>query len=594
MTFLSPWALVWLGSLPVLFWLWRLSSSRRQTRVASLVPYEHLLRRQPSERTRLFVNLLFWLQLAALLLLVLALLQPVIFSRRGRTSLVIVDTSASMAARDGVSTAFRQATDTLRRQLARKRPADAWFLVTTAPVEMPTERPTADTGELAQAIRALRVSHLAGNLGSAAQIGRGVLEGHVDHTLVVTDEPAPEAASQDALEWYTVGTPLANAAIVGLDAQGPLCSAGLTGVMVSLQNFSDDPLPVTVRAEQRGRQLASASVELPAQARTSVPLELPDATEGWVDIQLVGVRDALAIDNRAQVFIRQTATIPVVLLADRPEVRETLGAWLDACDGLVWLEGPPAEPIGPSVIVTDRQDIADPNAVGILRVPGAAVARRVVLANWLVSPAHPIGSYLPAIEPMVASLSDPGDVAPAGELVVWGVVDGMRTPIVLAAEQAGRRAVWLHVDPSATPRSVPLVVLFFNSLRWLMEQTDVVRTGEPLLVPSLPAGWVTVKRPDGARERIWHRGGTFRYDATTAAGTYDVEHGSTHLRRAVNFLDPVESNVMEHRSTWSGASHRVSTAREAPRTAMPLATWLAAIVLGLLLGEWWLYSRRRA
>jgi hypothetical protein len=137
-----------------------------------------------------------------------------------------------------------------------------------------------------------------------------------------------------------------------------------------------------------------------------------------------------------------------------------------------------------------------------------------------------------------------------------------------------------------------LLVLFFNSLRWLMGQADLVRTGEPLLVPALEAGPVAVQRPDGTIERVAHAGGTFRYEETTAAGTYRLTGGGQVAQRAVNFLDPVESNLLERVSTWPSTPQGASAARDAARTEHPLAKILALLVLMILVGEWWLYSRK--
>ncbi|MBI2495056.1 MAG: VWA domain-containing protein, partial [Candidatus Omnitrophica bacterium] len=120
MHLLSPLGLLGLLSLPVLLWLWRLSAARRPVHVPSLIPFEHLLRRQPRRRTRLVVNGLFWLQLAALAGLALALAQPVVFQRQANTSLIVLDTSASMGARWKGSTAFEHARRALLERIERK------------------------------------------------------------------------------------------------------------------------------------------------------------------------------------------------------------------------------------------------------------------------------------------------------------------------------------------------------------------------------------------------------------------------------------------------------------------------------------------
>src|SRR3989338_5635910 len=142
MTFLTPLALLWLGSIPVLLWLWRLAATHRQVQIPSLVPFEHLLRRPPHRRTRLFVNTLFWLQLAALVFLALALARPVVFAPQPKTILAVVDTSASMGARLRGPTALERAKRMLRTRLSRKAARDAVFIVSSAPVAAVTPEAT--------------------------------------------------------------------------------------------------------------------------------------------------------------------------------------------------------------------------------------------------------------------------------------------------------------------------------------------------------------------------------------------------------------------------------------------------------------------
>jgi len=206
---------------------------------------------------------------------------------------------------------------------------------------------------------------------------------------------------------------------------------------------------------------------------------------------------------------------------------------------------------------------------------------------------HAIGAYLPSVEPVVASLPAALKTVPAGEPVLWGLVKGRRVPIVLAGEDAGRRTVSFSIDPVASPSSIPVLVTFFNSLRWLMGQTDMVRTGEPIIFASLEPGIVTVHRPDGTIERLSHVGGTFRYDMATDAGRYRFLHGRREEIRAVNFLDPLESNLLERTSTWRPVSSTQAESHEEPRSRRPLTNPLIALILGLLMAEWWLYCRKK-
>jgi len=591
MSLLSPLALIWFASIPVLLWLWRLAATQRQTRISSLVPFLQLLRRPPRRRTHLVVNLLFWLQLAALALLALALAQPVIFQRWSKTILVVMDTSASMAARSRGQTAFERARSRLRARLARKAPGDRYFIMANAPVAAAMTQPSADPAQIARAIDALQLSDLSGNLATTAGIGRGLLGSRVDATVFVTDEPAPRT-SAEGVEFLTVGEPLPNIAIVGLDAQGSLCGEAASRVVMTVQNYSTEAVRVGITAAQNGRQIARAEAALAAHQRTSVLLPIAPDIHGRLVVSLTAPHDALDVDNQAVVNMATSATIPVAVVSDDPVFRRVIGGWLSACQGLVWSEGAPAVTARPSLLVTDREVRTSPSVMGMIRFLHAASPSAVTLAHWMVAEEHPVGSFLSPVETVAASAALPTGAGWSGEPIVWGLVKGQRVPMISAGMEEGRRTVSMFIDPTASPASTPLLVVFFNSLRWLMAQADVVRTGEPLLIPGWGPGQVAVRRPDGLTEHLAHAGGVFRYDATTRAGVYQLVHGTQDVTQAVNFLDPLESNLLERASTWQPAEPRTAPASSAARTPVPLTNPLLVIVLVILMIEWLAYRAK--
>ena len=592
MSFLSPWALLWLGSLPVLFWLWRLASSKRQTQIPSLIPFEHLLRRPPTRHSRLVVNLLFWFQLVSLMLLALVFAQPVLFQQRAKTTLVIVDTSASMGARLRGTTAFERARQLLHARLGRKGRADQWVIMASAPVAALTAQPTSDPVQLRQVIDGLSVNDLGGDLGTTTHLGRALLGGRVDETLVVTDEPQPEHLAAHGVEFLAVGEPLPNTAIVGVEAQGPLCHETAARVLVTVQNFSRASVNVTLSAQHSGRQLTEASAALEPRARTTVPLTMPEGTEGWVDLRLEAPADALMADDRATVMVRRTSTLPVAVVSEDTEFQRTIGQWLGACEGLVWTSGIPAATTSPHLIVTDHPVAPAGQTVGTLQFLHHTSSTTVKLTHWITETDHPIASYLPAVNPVAASLDTGAQDSSLGVPIIWGLFEGQRLPIVLASEHDGRRVVSVFVDPISSAPSTPLLVVFFNSLRWLMGQVDTVTTGEPLIISSLTPGFVEVQRPDGVVERVAHQGGIFRYDATTRTGLYRVTSEGHEVTLTANFLDPRESDVMERVSTWRPSSLEEREDRKNTRVPQPLATSLALLVLVLLVLEWWRYVAR--
>ena len=588
MNLLSPWSLVWLGSIPLLLWLWRLASTKRQIRVASLVPFEHLLRRAPQGRARLVITALFWLQLAALIMLALALARPVLLRPRANTILAILDNSASMGAKHRGTSVFDQAKRALLTRVARKSPTDQMMVMTTSPVTPLISQPTSDPVALTRAIEGLRVAALGGNLSTTVHIGRALLTVDPDEMIVVTDEAEP-AHLDDKVEWITVGAPSANMAIVGLDAQGPLCRAADASVVATVQNFSDKAVSVTITASQRGRKLTELRTDFEPQARRSVALSIPEEAEGWVEISLRSRGDALDVDNHAWVNLHRRALLPVSLQSRTADVTQTVSTWLEACDALAWTTEPPSSG-SPSVVITDSAQASLPTSGASLLFDLPAHSEPL-LSYWVVSSGHPIGAYLNPVEVVAAAIHRSAEAGSFGTPVVKALVQGRDIPVLIAEEREGRRRVVMRLDPSWSRQSTPVLLAFLNSLRWLMGRSESQMTGEPLVVSGFTAGSVTVRRPDGVTERLESRGGAVIYDRTTVAGLYRFSQGAVQDTVGVNFLSPLESNLRERTSTW-GVPRLQPTVSEqmAQRVRHPLVNFLIILILVLLLAEWWRYS----
>lgn len=584
MSFLAPWALVWLGSIPVLLWLWRLSSTQRQVRVASLIPFERLLKRAPKRRTRLIVTLLFWLQLAALLGLILAVSRPVAFQRRANTLLVILDTSASMEA----GGAFDQARAAVLTRVARKAPADQVFVMTTSPVVPLTPHPTSDTVAVTRLVQALRPTHLGGNLSTTAHIGRVLLGREPDETLVVTDETRPDVLP-DGVRWVTVDRAAPNVAIVGLETAGPLCAAAESSVAVTIQNFSDAGTTTAVSASQGARRLAEASAELGPRERRSLSLALPGNTAGQIEVALTARGDGLAADNRAWLTLQRAEALPIAVRSSSPAITRTLSRWLGACEALAWSAAEGARTEG-ALVITDG--IVPPDAAAALIVSPPADGSPV-LSHWVVSSGHPIGSYLAPVEAVAAPLNLAAEGVAAGVPVVAALVQGRKVPVVIAEERQGRRTVTMRLDPAAADGSTPVLLAFFNSLRWLMGRSEAPVVGEPLAIHGFSPGHVAVRRPDGSTDSVEVSGGALMYDGATLAGVYRFEQGSRRVSAAVNVFDPLESNLLQHPSTWRVLPAMAQEPAAARRVAHPLSNLLMLAALALLVAEWWRYCARR-
>ena len=300
------------------------------------------------------------------------------------------------------------------------------------------------------------------------------------------------------------------------------------------------------------------------------------------------------LDNRAFVNLAAHEAIPVVVASDDAQFVATVGRWLDACPRIVWetqAASGQAAPM-PAILITDQEESAEASASSVLVFGGPRKGARVVLTHWLMQPSHPITTYLQPLAPVAASIDTLTVRGQPGEPVLWGVVGGRKLPLALADTRDGQRRVHIFLNPTATSDSVPMVMLFLNSLRWLSGSRGLITTGQAITVGPFQAGIVRINRPGRAAEQRTHEGGLVRYEATDRSGLYRFTQGAMRIERAVNFFDPVESNTMERASTWEHTTGP-PTARLTDRIQrQPLVNWLLALVFAGLLLEWWFYSRR--
>ena len=120
-----------------------------------------------------------------------------------------------------------------------------------------------------------------------------------------------------------------------------------------------------------------------------------------------------------------------------------------------------------------------------------------------------------------------------------------------------------------------------------------VPTGRPLSVlPTPDAESVVVRNPQGDEERLaLDPMRPVFYGGTERAGVYEIDYGSRVTRIAVNLLDREESAVSPAASIQMGRSE-IQARESGVEKTHELWRWLVAVALGILMIEWWVYSRR--
>jgi hypothetical protein len=212
--FTHPLAFAGLAAVPALLAIYILHRRFRRVTVSSLMLWlDPRPARQGGTRVeRLRTPLLFFLELAALLLLVLAAAEPQLPSaQRTRPLVVVLDDSFSMTAAEPDSPRAR-ARKALEEELARVRRPSVRFVLAGEHPQVLGE-PSHEAGEALQGLAGWHCRAPAAQLDEAVSLA-SELAGELGLILVLTDHPPPEAPGKGRIQWWAFGRPLPNLAIV--------------------------------------------------------------------------------------------------------------------------------------------------------------------------------------------------------------------------------------------------------------------------------------------------------------------------------------------------------------------------------------------
>lgn len=286
LTFLSPQFLFLLAALPLVVALHFLRSRRTAVDVSALFLWRRA--QQVVARRRRFSPT--WLLLAQLLFIGLAafaLARPALLANSEPDRVLIIDASASMAARllppEGTETrlgaAQAQAAELLTgvSRLALIRAGSEATLL------LPLE---ASLAERQAALAALAVGDASADVGDALALAAALLPEAEIH--VFSDQHFELGRALV----HVVGEPQPNLGISALDI-------GIGQVFVGVVSSESRPVEVGVSLWRESESVASGSVLVPANGTGSITFPLPDLT-GIIEARLdTGAGDALALDDVA-------------------------------------------------------------------------------------------------------------------------------------------------------------------------------------------------------------------------------------------------------------------------------------------------------
>lgn len=617
MHFLDPLALSLFALAGPLLLLYFIRVRRRERRVGSLLLWDLPLRQRAS--TSLFQKLerepLILLQLLVLLALALALARPAVtvLGEGERKVVVILDTSASMKARDVFPSRFGEV-QSRATALVRSLRAGTQVMVIEAGIQprVLTEMGN-DHGRALEAISSSSARDLPNGLEDALRVARALVGDDANAEIhVFTDgsgalplEAGGPIAGDERIRWVGVGKGDDNVAITGISVRRTVQGAGNYEAFLALANFSGQGKSFLLTLKVEDRVVAERRLQLAGHVRRSMILPFRHAGAARIKAEL-SVSDDLAVDNVAWAVLPQPNKIAVtlvstgnlflekVLRAD-PEVVLEVKAPQQYSGGMgnadvVVLDSVTPQRIGPGRFVlvnTVPPDVP----VDIL----GEVAKPQVL-DW--DRTHPVMRNVDFSKIAIDSAMRLRPAAP-GRPLAEAELGG---PLVYALEENERKAVLLGFDlfKADLPLRVAFPLLMWNSLRWLhpggLDHASLqLAAGQPVLMPvAHGVDAMTVNTPDGRKLDGRITRGVASFTDTGEVGVYAVattrggERGSTSLI-AANLMDGTESDITPR------ALPQGRAATEGRSVPVERELWPVFVALGLLLllVEAVLYWRRQ-
>ena len=233
-----PLALIALGSLPALAAIYILRNKFRRRQVSSLVLWRFQVKSQAGgvKIQRLQLPLLFFLELLALLLLVVAAAGPQWkLPQSARPLIVVLDDSFAMRAMNGNVSAQGRAKIFLEQLFRRQSPPSTRLILAgSGPRVLGT---TVKTWREVEALLAQWQCWSPDSALDAATTLAAELGKQQANILILTDHPpAGEKISNPRLEWRAFGAPLANVAIVNASRTA---FGDQDRCLIEVANFSD-------------------------------------------------------------------------------------------------------------------------------------------------------------------------------------------------------------------------------------------------------------------------------------------------------------------------------------------------------------------
>lgn len=611
--------------LPLVVIMYLLKLRREEHPVSSTYLWRRMVRdiQANAPWQRLQRNLLLILQLLFLIALIIAIARPASPSSRttNQSLIIILDTSASMAATDAEPSRMQVAKHTASELVASLSSSARVTLIAAGMrprtlVSLSTDRRSAH-----QTISQLQVESGGSDMASALQIAAAISQRQPDTLTVVLSDGNVELPRrvnlQGTFRYIPIGSSNQNQSIQRLSIRTEPVDQSLTA-FAQVANHSAETISRRVGFLADGNLISTSVLTIPPGSEVSALASGIISNTNIIEARLLeseAHEDFLHIDDRAITVNRENEPIKITLVTEGNLFLETALGLMPSIQLHITSPGDPIDAAADLVIfdamIPQNDQIPETNLF-FIAPPESSDFFTITDKINLPSPkaVEPIDPLLRHVDLSGVSILDAMEIKAPDWLKPLiedtGFANQSNSPLLLAGETThGRRVAVLafNLTHSDLPLQVAFPVLLANLIEWLAPGRAglipaSISPGAPIRLAGLLADparaefGITIIRPDGGKEHIDPDIGDPVFSGTGQLGLYTIDTGGGNLIHfSVNLFSLQESQIAPIPSIQvtgieqaSGNETRFSAAHEWWRV-------VALLALALLTIEWFVYHR---
>jgi len=639
MGFINLIALGYLASISLVVLIYFFSKKKTVIEVPSIIPWKVL--KEDVVRSRLFkVDLLFLLQILALLLLIFFLTRPYLRSSiiniSGKNVILIIDSSASMQTSEDDGSRFDQAKSQALKMISNLNQWDKIMVISASSSAEIISELTDDKHKLNKAINKLRPKDTGTNLEESLSLGISFLKNVERGEMHVLTDQSPSSISftklkAENIKFIRYGKNFANVAITSFDVyQDMFKDYTEREAYVTIKNYSDDNQNVILNVFLNSEKIEEKEIELKSDEQKT--LKVKNFTTSGILKAEIQTNDFLSVDNTAYAIINEIKPINILLVSNDNKLKSELEKIRRSAHRIKLTRigipdytpetiknynaaifhkfVPETNPdinslyIFPSINTSDTQtkNTEEGNRFSTLLVPKQRLVKNVKLLDW--DNTHPTMKHLDNLDELSidrALVMEPPDWS-TPLMKIAGNSDN--PPIAFAGKYAGKRIMVLGFDISdfdfSKSNNLQALIMTLNIIQWLnpyeIEGSAKILTGGQYIPNYNVKGNIEILNPKEETLKYNFKDGTeghFVFNDIEYVGEYKVSGADTEGRFVANLFDEKESRIEPDSTddeTLEFERKEAITSTEDKKNEF--SKYLLLFVPLILLLEWLLYYRK--